>query len=195
MGLETATYISELNSSNPVSTDNLSVADDHMRLIKACLLASFPNFTAAALAATNAQLDAVAIPTYGSMAASTNVNATTSWATLTNIVEGLEQNVTLDGTAGTITIIDSGTYEIGAMCTTNAAAGASGVYEFGIGLNGADAGIALRGSQEYVSGDVRSVAITAIQSLSASDTLEMQQKATNSAIAMDFSSFWCRRIA
>jgi microcystin-dependent protein len=58
MSLETATYISQLNASNPAATDGVNQADDHMRLIKAALLATFPNFTAQALAATNAQLDA-----------------------------------------------------------------------------------------------------------------------------------------
>ena len=34
MGLETASYVSQLNGTNPVSTDGLAQADDHMRLIK-----------------------------------------------------------------------------------------------------------------------------------------------------------------
>jgi microcystin-dependent protein len=59
MALETgATYISQLNSSNPASSDGLYQADDHMRLIKATLLATFPNFTAAALTSTQANIDA-----------------------------------------------------------------------------------------------------------------------------------------
>ena len=34
MALETGTHISDLNAANPVSTDGLAQADDHLRLIK-----------------------------------------------------------------------------------------------------------------------------------------------------------------
>lgn len=48
MGLETATYISGLNASNPVhATDQVSQGDDHIRLVKSTLLATFPNITGA----------------------------------------------------------------------------------------------------------------------------------------------------
>ncbi len=47
MALESGTFINSLNSSNPVATDGLAFADDHMRLIKATILASFPNITGA----------------------------------------------------------------------------------------------------------------------------------------------------
>lgn len=40
--LETATYISDLVTSNPAASDGLNNADDHMRLIKATLQATFP---------------------------------------------------------------------------------------------------------------------------------------------------------
>lgn len=58
MPLETATYISELVVTNPANSDGLNQADDHMRLIKGAVKATFPNFTAAALSATQANLDA-----------------------------------------------------------------------------------------------------------------------------------------
>lgn len=48
MGLEAATYISGLNASNPVhATDQVSAGDDHLRLIKSTLLATFPNISGA----------------------------------------------------------------------------------------------------------------------------------------------------
>ena len=47
MALESGTYINSLNSSNPAATDGLAFADDHMRLMKATILASFPNITGA----------------------------------------------------------------------------------------------------------------------------------------------------
>jgi len=46
MGLESATYISGLNASNPVgATDPKSQGDDHIRLIKSTLLNTWPNVT------------------------------------------------------------------------------------------------------------------------------------------------------
>lgn len=56
MALETATYISGLNSSNPLSTDVVSQADDHLRLIKQVLLNTFPNLSGP-VTATQAQLN------------------------------------------------------------------------------------------------------------------------------------------
>lgn len=45
MALESATYISDLNSSNPAASDAISTADDHLRLIKSTIKATFPNIT------------------------------------------------------------------------------------------------------------------------------------------------------
>lgn len=45
MALETAQYISQLVQSNPLSTDTVAQADDHIRLIKSVLKNTFPNVT------------------------------------------------------------------------------------------------------------------------------------------------------
>ena len=42
MGLESATYVKDLVSANPLATDARSQGDDHLRLIKAVLQTSFP---------------------------------------------------------------------------------------------------------------------------------------------------------
>ena len=47
MGLETGTYISDLNTSNPAAGDAKSAGDDHLRLIKSTVKATFPNITGA----------------------------------------------------------------------------------------------------------------------------------------------------
>ena len=47
MALETGTYISDLNSSNPVATDGLAQADDHIRLVKSTIKATLPGLTGA----------------------------------------------------------------------------------------------------------------------------------------------------
>jgi hypothetical protein len=59
MALETATYISSLNSANPASTDGLAQGDDHIRLIKSTLQATFPNVAGAATI-SHTQLTALA---------------------------------------------------------------------------------------------------------------------------------------
>ena len=43
MGLESATYISDFTTTNPVSTDAISQGDDHIRLLKSVLKTTFPN--------------------------------------------------------------------------------------------------------------------------------------------------------
>ena len=48
MALESATYVSGLNSSNPASTDAVSFGDDHLRLLKSILQSSFPDVDQAA---------------------------------------------------------------------------------------------------------------------------------------------------
>lgn len=47
MALETGTYISDLVSTNPAGTDTLDKADDHLRLIKSTVKATFPNISGA----------------------------------------------------------------------------------------------------------------------------------------------------
>ena len=56
MGLETASYVSQLNGTNPVSTDGLAQADDHMRLIKTTLTNTFANM-AGAVTTTHSELN------------------------------------------------------------------------------------------------------------------------------------------
>lgn len=43
MGLETGTYVSDLNATNPLGTDLTDAGDDHLRLIKSVLKATFPD--------------------------------------------------------------------------------------------------------------------------------------------------------
>lgn len=50
MALETASNISDLNPANPSGADRVNQGDDHIRLIKAALKATFPNITGAVTA-------------------------------------------------------------------------------------------------------------------------------------------------
>ena len=45
MALESGTYIKDLVSTNPPGTDSISQGDDHLRLIKSTIQASFPSNT------------------------------------------------------------------------------------------------------------------------------------------------------
>ena len=56
MALESATYIDGLVTTNPTGTDNRSQGDDHIRLLKSTIKATFPNINGA-VSATDEELD------------------------------------------------------------------------------------------------------------------------------------------
>lgn len=56
MGLETGTYINSLVSTNPLGSDQKSQGDDHIRLLKSTIKATFPNITGA-MTATHTELN------------------------------------------------------------------------------------------------------------------------------------------
>jgi hypothetical protein len=58
MALESATYVNQLNPAFPASTDLLAQGDDHIRLIKAVLQATFPNINGP-VTLTQAQLNGI----------------------------------------------------------------------------------------------------------------------------------------
>lgn len=57
MPIEAATYINQLDAANPAGADLLADADNHIRLIKAAIKATFPNITGP-VTSTQAQLAA-----------------------------------------------------------------------------------------------------------------------------------------
>ena len=109
MALETATYISGLIATNPVATDGLAQADDHMRLIKSTIKATFPSITGA-ITATQAELNVLNGIT--STTAELNIlDGVTSTATEINLLDGVtattaELNV-LDGVTATTAEINT----------------------------------------------------------------------------------------
>lgn len=62
MAIESAAFISDLNTSNPPGSDPVGQADDHIRLIKSVLKATFPNISGA-VSSTQAQLNTALVPT------------------------------------------------------------------------------------------------------------------------------------
>jgi len=83
MGLETATYISQLVGTNPTSSDPVSQGDDHLRLIKDVLQAQFTTLGAAAVTTTAAELNLLdgktTLATEGTAVLSTGETVTTKF--------------------------------------------------------------------------------------------------------------------
>lgn len=93
MALETAGFISALNAANPTAVDGLSQGDDHLRLLKSTLLATFPAFTAVALASSQAQLDAaVAFSTGGLFKAALGLVSAPTFTFLGDLTTGMWQS-------------------------------------------------------------------------------------------------------
>ena len=65
MTVEAATYISDLNASYPAAGDSRVEGDDHIRLVKAAIKASFPSISGA-VTLTHTQLNAAATNPNGS---------------------------------------------------------------------------------------------------------------------------------
>lgn len=62
-GLESATYINGLVATNPTAADPVSQADDHMRLLKSTIKATFPNVSGV-VSPTHTQLNMAAGPAF-----------------------------------------------------------------------------------------------------------------------------------
>ena len=112
MALETSTYINGLVATNPTSTDNVGDGDNHIRLLKSTIKASFPNITGAVTATHSAINSGVSLANTATNAntassivkrdGSGNFSAGTISANLSGDVTGnLTGNVT--GTSGSTT--------------------------------------------------------------------------------------------
>ena len=100
MAKEVATYISELTATNPVSSDSVSVGDDHIRMLKTVLKTQFSGLTGTtAIAASEAELNILDGVT--STAAELNIlDGVTSTAAELNILDGVTS------TAAELNIVD-----------------------------------------------------------------------------------------
>lgn len=98
MPVESATYINSLNADYPTGSDNISQGDNHIRLLKSAIKATFPNITGAvsgthtainsAVTAANAATEANTASTIVKRDASGNFTAGTITAALTGNVTG-----------------------------------------------------------------------------------------------------------
>src|SRR6187455_2497417 len=95
MGLEAATYIHQLNPSNPVgAVDPKSQGDDHLRLLKSTIQASFPGI-AGAMTRTHTELNAMAANT-GFAAPSVAASPTAAGAGVATTVLRSDAKLTID---------------------------------------------------------------------------------------------------
>jgi hypothetical protein len=104
MGLESATFINGLVETNPTSSDNANQGDNHLRLIKAALKATFPNLTGA-VTATQATLNTPYLPLAGGTLTGGLAGTTASFSgavTATGGVVGNASTATTLQTARTI---------------------------------------------------------------------------------------------
>jgi hypothetical protein len=106
--IETATFISQLNAANPLATDPIAQADDHIRLTKAVLQSQFVNLGTVAVTATSAQIN-----TAGSLVATAGTlevdNGTASAVLQLDAVTGsgalLVKNTGTNGAAGSLAVV------------------------------------------------------------------------------------------
>ena len=120
MGIEAASFISELNAANPLGTDLRSTADDHHRLVKSVLKGQFVNFSATAVEATVAEINLLVGVTSLNQIIEHGVVATTSGTEVefASIPTGVKRitivcsDVSTDGTDQILLQLgDSGGYE------------------------------------------------------------------------------------
>lgn len=104
MGLESATFIENLDANNPLANDAISQADDHLRLIKSVLKQSFPNINAAVTAVPAELNKKTAIVSDGAGQLTFNTNVTQ--ALLQTLLGIIKPALSIDGSTLSI---DSGT--------------------------------------------------------------------------------------
>ena len=132
MALETGTYISDLVATNPTSTDPKSEGDNHLRLIKSTVKATFPNVTGA-VTKTHTQLNNTVDKSGDTMTGSLNIGG--GGDLLVTGSGGLGYGV---GSGGTVTQATSKSTAVtlnkpsGQITMNNAALGANTTVSFNL---------------------------------------------------------------
>jgi hypothetical protein len=129
MALESATYISDLNAANPAATDGLAQADDHFRLIKGAVKATFPNVTGA-INATHGALDAAATFAGAITASAAEINVLAGisaglTSTELSVLDGITASTANLNLVGTLPVV--GTLAEGSVVVGNSSSVASAV--------------------------------------------------------------------
>ena len=122
MALESSTYINGLVVTNPTGSDNISDGDNHIRLLKSTIKATFPNVTGA-VTKSHTQLNT----TVATVEAATNAN------TASTIVK---RNGSGDFNAGTITAALSGNATTATTLQTSRTIALAGDVTGSVSFNG-----------------------------------------------------------
>ena len=134
MALESTTYIDGLVATNPTGTDPRSQGDDHIRLVKSTVKATFPNISGAmtsthtelnvldGITATTTELNYNDVPTLGTVEASKAVTADAVGTTKNLKTQKQTEIVNAIGTVSTSTAID---FDAGNIATAVIASGGS----------------------------------------------------------------------
>jgi len=136
MALESGTYINSLDANNPATTDGLSQADDHMRLIKSTVKSTFPNMSGA-VTLSHTEVNALqtrmaSIEGTGQYAPAIFVNTGTPALKSTITAAEVRSLIGLDTadsptfSAPTVTTLNAGTIDLGDWTITEV----SGVLKF-----------------------------------------------------------------
>lgn len=133
MALETATYISNLVSTNPTATDTVAQADDHIRLIKSTLQNTFPNVTSAITAdhteinvldgitSTTAELNILdgVTATAADLNYAADLNATGVTSTEYSYLSGITSNIQAQITSINTDLVNDATPQLAGTLDTN----------------------------------------------------------------------------
>ena len=139
MALETSTYIDGLVATNPVATDGLSQADDHMRLIKSTIKSTFPSITGAV---TSTHTEINKLDGYTGTAADLNyaasLNATGVTATEYDYLDGVTSNIQTQINNISTELVNDSSPQLGATLDTNGHAIQFGASKWTIELDTGD---------------------------------------------------------
>jgi hypothetical protein len=139
MALETSTYIDGLVATNPVATDGLSQSDDHHRLVKSTIKATFPAITGA-ITSTHTEINK--LDGFTGAAADLNyaaaLNATGVTATEFDYLDGVTSNIQTQISAISTELVNDSSPQLGAALDTNGFAVQFGASKWTIELDTGD---------------------------------------------------------
>lgn len=157
MALETGTYISDLVATNPGASDPKSQGDDHLKLLKSTIKASFPNVTGP-VTATQAEINSVTgkaplnspaftgTPTAPTATAGTNTTqlATTAFVTSMSVAGAVTQAIPTCVVLASSTTWTCPTSIVKAKVTVIGGGGSSGTSSGNVASGGAGGGTAIK---------------------------------------------------
>ena len=202
MALEIATHIADLVATNPTATDNVSQGDDHIRLVKSTLQATFNSFVGATTTITEAQLTTLGTlvagmfaPAYHSSYKATEVVTRSTFSTPGTWAEDATAGMTsYNAGLGLLTIATTGVYLV--RLGMNIDFNFTDTFSFGLSINGADpAGRWLQAHALSGSAELATFSMQGLYSATAADTLEFQTKVVTQTATVDHMELSVIRVA